>query len=84
MVLAAFLLENSYITLIGIGIGVILGLNLGYAISQTGGADLPYVIPWLSIGEIVAIAYGLAMLATVGSAFRASKIPPAEALRYTE
>ena len=84
MVLAAFLLENSYITLLGIGIGVILGLNLGYAISQTGGVDLPYVIPWLSIFEIVGIAYGLAMLATVGSAFRASNIPPAEALRYTE
>ncbi len=84
MVLATFLLENTYITLLGIGIGVALGLNLGYAISQTSGADLPYVIPWVNIGEIVAIAYGLAMLATVSSARRASKIPPAEALRYTE
>lgn len=84
MVLAAFLLENSYVTLLGIIIGVALGLNLGYAISQTGGADLPYVIPWIGILEIVGVAYGLAMLATVGSAFRAAKIPPAEALRYTE
>ena len=84
MVLQAFLLENSYITLVGIVIGVVLGINLGYAISQSPGSQLPFVIPWVGILEIVGIAYGLAMLATVGSAFRAARIPPAEALRYTE
>lgn len=84
MVLQTFLLENSYITLVGIVIGVVLGINLGYAISQSPGSQLPFVIPWVGILEIVGIAYGLAMLATVGSAFRAARIPPAEALRYTE
>ena len=84
MVLQTFLLENSYITLLGIAIGLALGLNLGYAISQTPGSQLPFVVPWVGMLEIAGISYGLAMLATVGSAFRAAKIPPAEALRYTE
>ena len=84
MVLSAFLLENSYVALLGILIGVALGFDLGYAIATSPGSGLSYVIPWTSILEIVAFSYGLAVLTTLSSSTRASGIPPAEALRYTE
>ena len=84
MVLSAFLLENSYVALLGILIGVILGFDLGYAIATSPGSGLSYVIPWTSILEIVAFSYGLAVLTTLSSSRRAAQIPPAEALRYTE
>jgi putative ABC transport system permease protein len=84
MILSAFLLENSYVALLGILIGIVLGIDLGYAIATSPGSGLTFVIPWLSLLEIVAFSYGLAVLTTIGSSRRAARIPPAEALRYTE
>jgi putative ABC transport system permease protein len=84
MILAAFLLENSYVALLGILIGIVLGIDLGYAIATSPGSGLSFVIPWVSLGEIIAFSYGLAVLATLSSSRRAARIPPAEALRYTE
>ena len=84
MILASFLLENSYVALLGIMIGIILGIDLGYAIATSPGSGVSFVIPWLSLLEIIGFSYGLAVLTTVSSSRRAARIPPAEALRYTE
>jgi len=84
MILAAFLLENSYVALLGIMIGIILGIDLGYAIATSPGSGVSFVIPWVSLLEIIGFSYGLAVLTTVSSSRRAARIPPAEALRYTE
>jgi putative ABC transport system permease protein len=84
MVLSAFLLENSYVALLGILIGIVLGIDLGYAIATSPGSGLSFVIPWVSLLEIIAFSYGLAVFATFSSSRRAAQIPPAEALRYTE
>ncbi|HZY94254.1 MAG TPA: FtsX-like permease family protein [Candidatus Bathyarchaeia archaeon] len=84
MILASFLLENSYVALLGIIIGVVLGIDLGYAIATSPNSGLIFTIPWLSLLEIIAFAYGLSLLTTVGSARRAARVPPAEALRYSE
>ena len=84
MVLAAFLLENSYVALLGILIGIVLGIDLGYAIATSPGSGLSFVVPWVSLLEIIAFSYGLSVLATLSSSRRAARIPPAEALRYTE
>jgi putative ABC transport system permease protein len=84
MILSAFLLENSYVALLGILIGIILGIDLGYAIATSPGSGLSFVIPWVSLLEIIVFSYGLAVLATLSSSRRAARIPPAEALRYTE
>ncbi len=84
MVLSAFLLENSYVALLGILIGIVLGIDLGYAIATSPGSGLNFVVPWVSLLEIIAFSYGLAVLATLSSSRRAARIPPAEALRYTE
>ena len=84
MVLLAFLVESSYIALLGIIIGVSLGVDLAYAFTAQPNSGLSFVIPWTQIIEISVASYALAMLSVLGSARKASKIPPAEALRYTE
>jgi len=43
-----------------------------------------FAIPWLNLAAITAIALGAAVAATASPAVRASKIAPAEALRYIE
>ncbi len=87
MVLATFFLESSYVALLGILIGVVLGVYLAYVLTISQNSPftgIPFVIPWQSILEIGGISYALAILATLSSARRASRIPPAEALRYSE
>ncbi|HZD13124.1 MAG TPA: FtsX-like permease family protein, partial [Candidatus Binatus sp.] len=84
MVIMAFIIENSYVALLGILIGVILGVNLGYAFAVSPGSGLSFVLPWQSILGIVGLAYGLSLLTTFNSSRRAGGIPPAQALRYSE
>lgn len=85
MVGASFLLESSFIALLGILIGVVLGLRLSYNMVEFFRQDTPTIqfqIPWLQIGGIVLVAYLVSLITTVLPARNASKIYPAEALRY--
>jgi ABC-type lipoprotein release transport system permease subunit len=40
------------------------------------------VVPWVSLAIIFVAVYAVALLATLAPALRASRIRPAEALRY--
>jgi putative ABC transport system permease protein len=85
MVLESFLMENSFIALLGIIIGASLALDLGNSLAIFGnGFSVPYIIPWISVVEICVAVYFFAILGTIWSALRASRVPPAEALRYIE
>jgi putative ABC transport system permease protein len=81
----SFLLESSIVALLGILIGVALGLALSYnVISFLEGQieGLEFQISWLQIVVIVAVAYVASLLMTLLPAWHASRIYPAEALRY--
>ncbi len=80
----AFFIEYSFLALLGIGIGVALGALLAYNLSQSAGGILSFSVPWVNILLIVALSYSLTVLATGLPSYRASRIPPAEALRYSE
>ena len=87
MVQAAFLLESSFIALTSIVVGTILGLVLAYEIvldtrTQPSWSNLELVVPWGTLGLIFTAVYAVALLATLAPAVRASRIRPAEALRY--
>ena len=87
MVQLSFLLESSFVALFGTAIGVVLGLILSYnAISdiraEEAEENLKWVVPWLQIGVIIVLTYFFSLLATYLPARQASRIYPAEALRY--
>jgi putative ABC transport system permease protein len=87
MVQGTFLLESSFIALTAIVVGTILGLLLASNIirdqrQQPSWENLTLVIPWLDFAVIFAIVYVVALAATLAPALRASRIRPAEALRY--
>ena len=85
MVLATFLLESSFVAVLGAGIGMALGLLLGHqVVNYFGKTDpgLQFVIPWGEVSLIVAGAYLASLLTTYLPAWQASRIYPAEALRY--
>jgi putative ABC transport system permease protein len=87
MIQWSFILEASLVALLGILIGIGLGLILAYnffngELASTPGSELSFSIPWVTLGIIVAIAYGMSMLTTYLPAWQAARIYPAEALRY--
>ena len=86
MIALSFLLESSFIALTGIAVGASVGVLLGDALvlgsydNLSGGR--PFPIPWGQIGVTVLIAYVFSLLTTILPALQASRIYPADALRY--
>jgi len=83
----AFLLESSFVALTAIVVGTVLGLLLAWNIirdqqAQPSWEGLELVVPWVNLFVIFAVVYAVAIAATLAPAVRASRIRPAEALRY--
>ncbi|MFI5414876.1 MAG: ABC transporter permease, partial [Candidatus Lutacidiplasmatales archaeon] len=84
MVLRAFLLEYSFVALLGILMGTALGIVLDWDASQGAAGFLTFAVPWANLGTVVLVAYLLTLLAILGPSLRAARLPPAEAIRYSE
>ena len=85
MVQKAFLLESSFVAILGIIIGTALGLSLCYSVMDfmSGQIEgLTYKIPWMNVIFIALLAYASSLLTTYLPARQASRVYPAEALRY--
>ena len=85
MVQLSFLLESSFVVLLGVAIGVGLGTAISYLIVREIREDVEtirFAVPWLQIVVIIAVAYLFSLLTTLLPARQASSIYPAEALRY--
>ena len=85
MVQISFLAESSYVAILGIGIGLIFGLLMGIIVVNDIRAEepnLPLVIPWGSLILIGFAAYMCSLVATYLPSRQASRIMPADALRY--
>ena len=87
LVALTFFLESSFIAVAGIGMGLVLGSALSYNLMTspefTQGATVDYGVPWARLALIVSVAYGASALMTLIPARSASRVPVAEALRYS-
>lgn len=83
MILRAFLLELSFVAVLGILLGLVLGIALSYNLFLTMDifAEAEFVIPVADLALILVLAFLASVLATLSPSRRASKLPPAEALR---
>ena len=88
MVQLSFLLESSFIALTAIVVGTALGLIIAYNVIQDA-ADQPswqgalrFIVPWTHLAIVFCGVYAAALLTTLAPAARASRVHPAEALRY--
>jgi putative ABC transport system permease protein len=87
MVQLAFLLESSFVALTSIAVGTLLGLVVAHnVISESrrtpSWQNLSFDVPWANLGIIFLAVYLVALATTWLPALRASRIYPAEALRY--
>jgi putative ABC transport system permease protein len=84
---AAFLIESSFVALTAIVVGTVLGLVLAHnvvadAASGSVYAGITMAVPWLNLTIVFVTVYAVALLTTLAPALRASRVYPAEALRY--
>jgi putative ABC transport system permease protein len=87
MIQWSFLLEASFVALLGIALGIGLALIQAYnffngALAAEPGSEFSFSIPWVTLGIIAAISYAVSMLTTYLPSWQAAHIYPAEALRY--
>jgi len=87
MVQLSFLLESSFIALTSIVTGTLLGLALAYNVivdsrRAPSWQNMSFDVPWLTLGVIFLTVYAVALATTLIPARRASRVYPAEALRY--
>ncbi|MBI2914133.1 MAG: FtsX-like permease family protein [Chloroflexi bacterium] len=81
----SFLMESSFVTLLGILSGIGLGLWLSYFLvtsDEFPGSGSGYFVPWLQIAFIAVFTYAASLLMTWIPSRQAATIPTAEALRY--
>jgi putative ABC transport system permease protein len=88
MVLKAFFLEYTFVALMGILIGTVLGLLIVWDLSQGPSATelgvTTFTVPWLSLAIFLGAAYSLSMLAVAQPSLHAARLAPADAVRSTE
>jgi len=88
MILKAFLLEYSFVTVLGAVIGGLLALIDVYNLVISPGASAIGVtslyIPWENLLLVILITGFLATLAVIGPSLRAARLPPAEAIRAVQ
>jgi putative ABC transport system permease protein len=82
----SFILESSFISVMGVVAGLIgatiLGRNLFFSDEFTDTGGLDFNIPWLIVVGFLVAGIGFALLMTWLPARRAASVPIAEALRY--
>lgn len=85
MISWVFLIESSFVALLGIGLGVGLPLIPASQIITDMATEIPgltFQVPWTEIIFVSGLAYAMTLLTTWLPAVQASKITPSEALRY--
>jgi putative ABC transport system permease protein len=82
----SFILESSFVALLGVLSGVVLGLLLTWELlgsEEFANAGITgFHVPWLEIIGIAAFAFLASLVMTIIPSRQASSIPIAEALRY--
>ena len=80
-----FLIESSFVALLGIGLGAGLALISASQMITDMASEIPgltFQVPWMEISLVSGLAYAMTLLTTWLPAVQASQVMPAEALRY--
>lgn len=83
-VMAGLLAEAGVTATIGVGVGATVGVIMGYIFYRQQENAPDFGIDWANFGGVLGLVYAAVLLVTLFPAWRASRLPPAEAVRYSE
>lgn len=83
-VMAGLLAEAVATATIGVMVGATVGLTMGFIFWSQQDSPSPFGVDWASFGGVLAVVYLAVTVVALGPAWRASRLPPAEAVRYSE
>ena len=81
----SFMLESSFVTLLGIASGIGLAIWLSYFLLSSDEfptSNAGYAIPWLRILAVASLTFAASLVMTFVPSRQAASVPIAEALRY--
>jgi putative ABC transport system permease protein len=86
LVSLSFMIETAFVVGLGVVSGTAMGLTLARNLfldsSETEGGDVTFLVPWALLGVIILATVAAALFMTWIPARQASRVAPAEALRY--
>jgi putative ABC transport system permease protein len=83
-VILALLTESAVTATIGTAVGVVAGITMGYLFYRQSDSQPGFGLDLAGTGNLLGLIYLAVVLVTIGPAWRASRLPPAEAIRSTE
>ncbi len=83
-VMSGLMTEAATTSLVGVLVGMAVGLMMGYVFYRQSETKVPFGVDWPSILGAIGAVLVAVVIVTLGPAWRASRLPPAEAVRYTE
>jgi putative ABC transport system permease protein len=81
-ILLGLLSESAVSATIGAAAGLVAGISMGYMFYRQSGSRPGFGIDLASIGGVLALIYLAVLAVTAGPAWRAARLPPAEAARH--
>jgi putative ABC transport system permease protein len=81
-IVLGLLSESVLSATIGAGAGIAAGLSMGYLFYRQSGSRPGFGVDLASLGGVLALIYVAVLLVTLGPAWHASRLPPAEAVRH--
>jgi putative ABC transport system permease protein len=87
MIRLSLLLEASFVALVAIGVGTVLGLIMAFDVIQDAARSpnsdtVTFAVPWVNLLVVFGVVYLAALISTSVPARKAARVYPAEALRY--
>ena len=83
-VMTGLLTEAGVTVTLGAAVGVAVGVIMGWLFYRQQDSQPGFGIDLASLGSALALVFAAVFLVTLGPAWRASRLPPAEAVRYSE
>jgi putative ABC transport system permease protein len=83
-VVLGLLTESAVTATIGAVVGGVVGIATGYLFYRQSESPAGFGVDQGSLGGVLGLIYTAVLLVTLGPAWRAARLPPAEAVRHTD